>query len=75
MPNVTSDLSQVQQRTLDDLADSPRWVAWRKENRKRKDGTTFTTKIPYDPNSKKQACIPTDPSTWSTRKRAQMDFT
>jgi hypothetical protein len=56
---------------LDDLADAPRWVAWREEVRTRKDGTEYKTKIPYDPNNDRLARIPTDSSTWGTRKEAE----
>jgi putative DNA primase/helicase len=56
---------------LEDLAEMPRWVAWREEERQRADGTSVKTKIPYDPNSNGQAKIPTDPATWSTRAKAE----
>jgi putative DNA primase/helicase len=56
---------------LDDLAELPRWVAWREEERERADGTTFKTKIPYDPNSNGQAKIPTHPTTWGPREKAE----
>jgi primase-polymerase (primpol)-like protein len=58
-------------RNLDDLADERIWVAWREENRRRKDGTKYPTKIPYDPRTRRQAEIPTNPSTWSTREDAK----
>jgi P4 family phage/plasmid primase-like protien len=57
--------------TLDDLANLPRWVAWREELRPTKDGQLIPRKIPYDPNSEKQASIPTDPATWGTRQQAE----
>jgi hypothetical protein len=53
------------------LADIPRWVAWREEIIKRKDGTELATKIPYDPHNGRRARIPTDPSTWGSRKQAE----
>jgi hypothetical protein len=56
---------------LDDLAEMPRWVAWREEDRERNDGTELKTKIPYDPNGNGQAKIPTEPSTWGTRAEAK----
>ena len=58
-------------RNLDDLAEVPRWVAWREETRKRNDGSEYTTKIPYDPNGNGKARVPTDPATWDTRNRAE----
>jgi putative DNA primase/helicase len=57
--------------TLDDLVERPCWVAWREEMRPTKDGAEKPTKIPYDPNCNQQARIPTDPSTWGTRKQAE----
>jgi hypothetical protein len=54
-----------------DLADHPRWVAWCEEKRERADGTSVPTKIPYDPNSRGQAKIPSDPSTWGTLAQAR----
>ena len=53
-------------RTLDDLADMKIWVAWREEDRNGK-----PTKIPYDPNHRGAARIPTDPTTWGTRVKAE----
>ena len=49
---------------LDLLADEPRWVAWRNEDRGRK-----PTKIPYAP--KGQRAKADDPSTWGTRAEAE----
>lgn len=46
--------------TLKTLAPQRRWVVWRGEN-----------KIPYDPNSEQHARIPTDPTTWGTRREAE----
>ncbi|MGI8851890.1 MAG: AAA family ATPase [Methyloceanibacter sp.] len=56
---------------LGDLADKPRWVAWRGEIIQRKDGTETPTKIPYDPHNGHRARVPTDPSTWGSRRQAQ----
>jgi hypothetical protein len=58
--------------TLADLANLSRWVAWRQETKRRADGSTFKTKIPYDPNSDQQARIPTEPSSWGTRDQAEV---
>jgi len=59
-------------RRLDDLADAPRWVAWREEIRRNKNGSEYKTKIPYDPrHGGRQAEIPTNPSTWWTRRKAE----
>jgi AAA domain len=57
--------------TLADLADSKRWVVWCEEEKTRTDGSTYLTKIPYDPNSNGQARVPTEPSTWGTREQAE----
>jgi putative DNA primase/helicase len=57
--------------TLDDYADASRWVAWRREQRRDQDGKWYLTKIPYDPNSNRQAEIPTNPATWGTRRQAE----
>jgi hypothetical protein len=57
--------------TLADLADAPRWVAWRQELRRNKDGEQVKTKIPYDPRTGRLARIPTEPSTWNTRAKAE----
>jgi putative DNA primase/helicase len=56
--------------TLDDLASSPRWVAWREEERTTSDGATKRTKVPYSPHSGRMARIPTDPTSWGTREQA-----
>ncbi len=53
---------------LDDLANSPIWVAWREETRKRKEGRK--AKVPYSPHTGRGARVPSDPSTWGTRKQA-----
>jgi putative DNA primase/helicase len=53
------------------LRHMPRWVIWCEEKRERANGTTYKTKIPYDPNADRQAKIPTDPSTWGTRAEAE----
>jgi AAA domain len=58
-------------RSLDDLAELPRWVAWREEIRERQDGSKYPAKMPYDPNSNGQARIPSDPATYGTRAEAQ----
>jgi hypothetical protein len=73
MSRIAEDRGAIKRppRSLDDLADDPRWVAWREEMRRRKDGTEKETKIPYDPHSGRQAKIPTDPSTWNTRDKAE----
>jgi len=47
------------------LANQPRWVAWRQETVKGK-----PTKVPYSPSGVK-ARIPSDPSTWGTRKEVE----
>jgi hypothetical protein len=57
-------------RCLDDLANLPRWVAWREETRRNADGKEVKRKIPHDPGGG-LARIPTDSSTWSTRERAE----
>jgi hypothetical protein len=58
--------------SIDDLANLPRWVAWREETRERQDGSKYQTKIPYDPNRlNAQARIPTEPATWGTRAQAE----
>ena len=44
------------------LAAEQRWVAWREEDIKRKDGTEAPTKIPYDPRNGRKARTD-DPST------------
>jgi hypothetical protein len=51
--------------TLADLADTPRWVAWRLETRNERD-----TKIPYDPNGNGFAAS-NNAATWGTREQAQ----
>ena len=51
-------------RSLDDLADTKRWVAWRVETRVNADGTEVKTKVPYDPQRGSKAEIPSNPSTW-----------
>jgi putative DNA primase/helicase len=50
--------------TLDSLADEPRWVAWRSEERGGR-----LTKIPYSPGGGKAKAD--DPSTWGTRAEAE----
>jgi hypothetical protein len=57
--------------TLADLADLPRWVAWRQELRVNKNGEEVKTKVPYDPRTAGLARIPTEPSTWNTRAMAK----
>jgi putative DNA primase/helicase len=57
--------------TLDDLIDLRRWVAWRSEPRERQNGTIDITKLPYDPNSKGMAEVPTNPATWGSREQAE----
>jgi len=57
--------------TLKDLAVASSWVAWREEQRQNIDGTTFKTKIPFDPSTGQRAKIPTDPSTYGTREQAE----
>jgi hypothetical protein len=49
---------------LDRLADMPRWVAWRTDDRSGK-----ATKIPYSPHGGKAKAG--DPSTWGTRAEAE----
>lgn len=70
--NSTGDLfAQEEQRlgdvfslvTLDTLAPSRRWVAWREENRKGK-----PTKVPYSPHG--GAAKSNDASTWADRAHA-----
>jgi len=62
------DLTLV--RSLNDLADAKRWVAWREEERNRKDGSTERTKPPYDPHTGKRAASD-NPATWGTRDEAE----
>jgi hypothetical protein len=69
MPRISTVDRAV--NNLADLAEMPRWVAWREEERERADGTSVKTKIPYDPNSNGQAKIPTNPATWGTRAKAE----
>jgi hypothetical protein len=69
MPTLTKKQSKVNDPSS--LADLPRWVAWREEQRARQDGTMYQTKIPYDPNTRGPAQIPTQPSTWGTRDNAE----
>jgi putative DNA primase/helicase len=69
MPNISTIDHAV--NDLADLAEMPRWVAWREEQRERTDGTRYQTKIPYDPNSNGPAKIPSDPATWGTRALAE----
>jgi hypothetical protein len=64
-PTTTTEIG------IDDLADLPRWVAWRVEEREGKDGSPYKTKIPHDPNRQGLARIPTHPSTWGTRAKAE----
>ena len=52
--------------TTNDLAPLPRWVGWRNERR-----NEDITKVPYDPASGRRAEA-NDPSTWSTRERAEV---
>jgi hypothetical protein len=52
-PTTTTEIG------IDDLADLPRWVAWRVEEREGKDGSPYKTKIPHDPNRQGLARIPT----------------
>jgi hypothetical protein len=70
-PEINRAQNRAPIRSLDDLADAPRWVAWQEEIRERADGSTFKTKIPYDPSTGAQARIPTDPTSWSTRAHAE----
>ncbi len=58
-------------RSLDDLAEAKRWVTWRVETRVNADGTEVKTKVPYDPQRGSKAEIPSNPSTWGTRERAE----
>ena len=53
-------------RTLNDLADSSRWMAWRQEQR----ANGKPTKVPYDPNSRRKGSS-TNPTTWGTRDQAE----
>jgi hypothetical protein len=78
MVRIANELAEINRPqtmrvgSLDDLADLPRWVAWREEERERQDGSKYRTKIPYDPNRlNEQARIPTDPATWATRAQAE----
>jgi hypothetical protein len=50
--------------SLNGLADEPRWVAWRNEERDRK-----LTKVPYAPDGRKAKAD--DPTTWGTRAAAE----
>ena len=56
------------------LTSAPRWVAWRAEVLKRKNASEAPTKIPYNPHNGHKARIPTDPSTWGTRKQAERQW-
>jgi primase-polymerase (primpol)-like protein len=60
--------------TLDDLADLPRWVAWRLEQRQNKDGKTKETKVPYNPNAPERKAASDDPTTWGTRAEAEQGW-
>ena len=61
--------------SISNLATTPRWVAWREETVTNQDGTTNKTKIPYNPHNGQKARVPTDPSTWGTRKQAERRWT
>src|SRR5262245_50329996 len=54
--------------TLTDFANRQRWVAWRLWWEK-KEGPP--TKVPYNPQTGARAKVPTDPSTYGTRKQAE----
>jgi AAA domain len=69
--SLRRDLEATKVRCLDDLADTPRWVTWRQEERQNKEGKTIKVKLPYNPNTGRSAKIPTDPSTYGTREEAE----
>src|SRR5262245_61577264 len=71
MTNITQPPAASTVNNLGDLADLPRWVAWRTEERRKKDGSVYKTKIPRDPHTGREARIPTDPATWGTRAQAE----
>jgi hypothetical protein len=72
MTKLAINNTAKKETSLDDLATLPRWVAWREEMITAKDGTERPTKIPYDPHRRSsRARIPTDASTWGTRKQAE----
>jgi putative DNA primase/helicase len=54
----------ISSSTLDDLAPTRRWVAWRNELRGEK-----STKVPYSPGGRKAKAD--DPATWGTRSEAE----
>jgi hypothetical protein len=56
MLKITRDLAKSTPpvESLDDLADQPRWVAWREETRERRGATKYSTKIPYAPNRRNE---------------------
>jgi primase-polymerase (primpol)-like protein len=56
-------------RTLEDLEDEPRWVAWCLEQRKGAD-----TKVPKNPRTRRSASS-IDPDHWGTRAEAQSCWT
>jgi hypothetical protein len=58
-----------EQVTLADLTDTPRWVAWRQEMRRRADGTEHPTKVPYSPHE--GLARSNDARTWGTRAQAE----
>ena len=57
--------------SLDDLADLPRWIAWRLELRSAKDGKTKETKVLYNPHAPDWKASSTDPATWGARADAE----
>lgn len=57
--------------TFSDLAHLPIWVAWCKEDRRRKDGTAIPTKVPYAVRGSGKAKAD-DPRTWGTRAEAEV---
>ena len=54
-------------RTLAEMADLPRWVAWQTEDR---DDGRPPTKVPYMPGSSRKA-MANDPATWGVRAAAE----
>jgi hypothetical protein len=67
---TNEEIVELQITSLDDLYDWPRWVAWREESRRTKNGQTKRTKVPYA-SPGRRAEIPTNPTTWTTRDGAE----
>jgi primase-polymerase (primpol)-like protein len=57
-------------KALERITKLKRWVVWRWEKRRKKNGTETWTKPPYQCSSPKTAAKSNDPNTWGTYEAA-----